>query len=528
MEDEEVEKEEEEEEEEKEEGGGTASATPAGEVTDAGLGESRGVTLLGTGEGRWLRVLALLRGDCGAVNMSDTRRVFGDFVASLSSLLLYGRESVAVQAMACEGQRLAVNLTINAAQHPSCEADLATLASHRNLRVGLHGASFYLEAVHTERSHVFHTRPGRRQDGMRFLYMALGGVGVSVACVALAGVVFAVYQHCAARRAKLVFTDDRSAYTPASSCRGRVRRGEADHHVRFADSHSFKVNMYRSYSDLNCPDLFPDVKDPEAKARTRRTREEVWEESFSHTSQEYTSVRGVSDLTSSFRSDEPTLHPLLLNGRPNPAGDVLDTGARTPKTADKPGPKPPGAKPGPKPGAKPGVAPKPGPGGKPGGKPGTEEGRPGGWKGEAEGRREKAPMPPLSSPPGSPAVARGVLERMDHLFASALTASVPDMDLTPTHATVSVSELYSFTTLAASTTTSTSSLYTHAPTPRPDPARTAGGEGGEDKAPPPVSASNDSLCLTRITFMEMCVWPDSPRAAQGKRREKKGGTCQEK
>ncbi|XP_045129858.1 uncharacterized protein LOC123515391 [Portunus trituberculatus] len=485
--------------------GDRAGGGAAGEVTEGGVEESGSVTAMG---GRWVRVVAVLRGDCSAVNMSDTRRVFAEFVASLSSLLLYGRESVAVQAMACEGQRLAVNLTINAAQHPSCEADLATLAAHTNLRLALQGASFYLQAVHTERSHVFHTRPGRRHNGMRFLYMALGGVGVSVVCVGLAGLVFAVYHRCAARRDKLVFTDDRSAYTPASSSRGHGRRGEADHRVRFADSHSFKVNMYRSYSDLSSPDLFQDLKDPEAKARTRRTREEVWEESFSHTSQEYTSVRGVADLTSSFRSDEPALHPLLLNGRPNPAGDVVDAAARTPKAGDKPGTK--------SPGTKPGVPPKPG------GKAGREEGRPGVRKGEGEGRRDKA-----SIPPGSPGVSRNVLERMDHLFASALTASVPDMDVTPSHATVSVSELYSFTTLATpnTTSTSTSSLYTHAPTPRPHPPPPR--SAGEGKAPPPVSGSSDSLCLTRITFMEMCVWPDSPRPPQGKREARKGGTCQD-
>lgn len=472
----------------------------------------------------WLRVLVLLRGECDAVDMSDTEDVFKDFVMSFSSLLLYPKETIVVQNMKCQGSNLTVNLTVNTTQHPNCEADLATLIAHRNLRVNLHGTSFYIETYQTDISHIFETKPGRKHDRVKYLYMALGGVGVSLACVALAGVVFAGYQHCAVRRAKLVFADDGNVYIPGSSYRGHVRHKETDHRVRFADAHSFTVNMYRSYSDLSSPEIFQAPKEPSEAKRTRRAREEVWEESISRTSQEYTSVSGLS----SFRPDEQVLHPLLLNGRANAGVETTGKGA----TGGKKGSASVGRKTDGKTGAgkiEEGKVVKNRHSGTPvntgdrfgtrgtgdNKDPGTgvttgEESKKVPKKPKGKGKTTAPGPPPHLSPP-SPQVARDVLERMGHLdeiLAHALSTSSPDVN-THAHATVSVSELYTFTAAPSSTTTSTTSLFTHAPSPRPQ-ARTQGQTGRVQEssaaplnAPPPSSNSTESLCLTRITFMGM-------------------------
>ncbi|XP_042211211.1 mucin-5AC-like isoform X2 [Homarus americanus] len=431
----------------------------------------------------WVWFLIGLRGNCPLVDFTNSYILFSDFITSVSSLLLYNKEHIVINTLSCSSNKMMVNMSIDPISYPNCEGDIRTLLSHKNLRLDLHNASFYIESYETKRTLIFETKPDVHEDGYKILYLTLGGVGVSLVCIVFAGIFFAIYQCTGTRNGK--FNIEAADKFLPESPRSLRPKMEMDHTLRLADTHTYTVNMYKSYSDLSSQDLYGSSSSPDflesaressTKASTNTMKpkkkkksgngglgnlethhQELWSESLTQTNEEFMAIRSVNTLASSFRGnendpDKESLNPLLMNGRAN---QELGTTTKAPA--------------------------------------------------------EDNPIPLIC--PSTPAIPKGVLQRMDDLITNTLSNSSPNITTgvntaKPAHSALegaytaaaysnttinmSSSTIFTTTTAAATTTTTTT---------------TASSTERKAAAPPTTTASAENLCLTRITFMEMCIWP---------------------
>ncbi|XP_068216257.1 uncharacterized protein [Palaemon carinicauda] len=452
---------------------------------------------------KWTWFHLILRGDCHFVDLRHSYILFYDFVKSLSALLLYNREHIIVDSMTCSGRRMTVNMSIDSIYYPNCEMDLRTLLSHRNLRVDLHNASFYIHSYETKRTLMFETKEDTNEKKDPYvLYITLGSVGISLICIIFAGGLFALYQCIAMRKNKTIQTDIGPRYR-GESPRSLCPKYEIDQSMSFSDQRTYSVNMYKSYTDLTAPDLYSHLgspnhtdqekekapnkatiltKIPKEKTKKKKkkknntslyglndceTYQEFWSESITKTNEDYMTVHNLNTMTSSFKtnvmeSDKDSLYPLLKKKMPIPV-------PKKPSKDDFPLPPPPSHPP---------------------------------------------PPPPPTTCPSSPAINKGVLERMDQLISDTYSNSSPDItsngySRSYSNTTINYSSASSalFPSVLASTTNVSldSSKKKNPTTKAPDQTKPS---AVAQKAPPPTTSSSaDNLCLTRITFMEMCVWP---------------------
>ncbi|KAK4289808.1 hypothetical protein Pmani_037251 [Petrolisthes manimaculis] len=359
----------------------TSSLTSVSETVSSGLSRSSSYSTTETPsylglQDQWVWFFLLLRGDnCRAIDNTNTSALFSDFASAFSSLLLYSKERVQVDGMACRDDRLTVNISVDSAYYPNCEADLKTLLEHKNLRVHLHNASFYIESYETKRSLIFETKPDLEVDKSEILFMTLSGVGVSIICIFFAAALFAIYQQCTSRRSnKMVISGTTAKFLPDSP-RSLRPKMDMNQGVRYTGTHSYTVNMYKSYGDLSCQELYdepsipvvtvvspgynlqppaPPNKQQQQKKKKKKQkgnngdgllvetvkrkqphqhqqqqqhqhhhRQELWEGHVQH-QEEFTAFRNVTNnnnnkttSTSSFQPEDASSHPLLVNGHPN-------------------------------------------------------------------------------------------------------------------------------------------------------------------------------------------------------------------
>lgn len=408
---------------------------------------------------KWTWFYVVLRGNCFPVDLNNSNVLFSDFITSFSRLVLYDEDHIEVDSMACSGQKMTVNMSINSIFYPECEGDLQTLRSHRNLRIDIHNSSFYVESFETKRTLIFETKPDIEEDHSDVLYLTLGGVGVSLMCIVFAGILFAIYQYCVLRKAKLVFAQENY---PPDSPRSLRPKKDKDPRVKFSQSRTYTVNMYKSYNDLSSGDLYSPLdsrdssgtKDNSSKASTnsktpKKTNggkgdftgfpkhQQLWSESLTQSTEEFMTLRNVDNNTSSFKGvakepDKESLHPLLLNGRPSQRSD---------KTTETP---------------------------------------------------DALPTPPTC--PASPSIPKGVLKRMDDLISSNFSNSSPNISTNGAYVSA-----YSDTMINKS---SSPNSNTNPDSSRASNTNTSSSSTSGRKAAsrvPPTSAEN--LCLTRITFL---------------------------
>ncbi|XP_066945873.1 uncharacterized protein [Macrobrachium rosenbergii] len=462
---------------------------------------------------KWTWFFLILRGDCHFVDLKHSYILFYDFVKSLSALLLYNREHIIVDSMTCSGRRMTVNMSIDSLYYPNCEKDLRTLLSHRNLRVDLHNASFYIHSYETKRTLLFETKEAHSEKKDPYvLYVTLGGVGISLVCIFFAGGLFAMYQCLVVRKNRAGQTDLSSRYR-AESPRSLCPKYEIDQSMSFSDQRTYSVNMYKSYTDLTAPDLYshlgspnhadqekekvpngptiltkiPKEKNKKNKKKKKKknnsntpgiyglndceTYQEFWSESITQTNEDFLTVRNLNTMTSSFKtnvkeSDSDSLYPLLKKKKKMMAAPMPSPKKPSRVIDDFPLPPPPPHPPPP-------------------------------------------PPPPPTTCPSSPVISKGVLERMDQLISDTYSNSTPDVtsangySRSYSNTTINISSAFPGSSSVPGgaskkncTTTTTNSSSERAPSVV------------DQRAPPPsTSASADNLCLTRITFMEMCVWP---------------------
>ncbi|ROT81877.1 hypothetical protein C7M84_024974 [Penaeus vannamei] len=269
----------------------------------------------------WTWFYVILSGNCQRVNFNDDADLIADFIASFSSLLLYDREYIVVDSMSCSSDKMAVNMSVDSNIYPNCENDLGTLLSHRNIRIKLHNTSFYMESFETKRSLIFETKPEKKEDKPDILLFTLVAVGISLVCLLIAGLVYAVYQ---CTRSKTPLSDP-VKYLPESP-RSLRPKFEAEQGVKASEKRPHGVNMYRSYSDLSAPDLYSHLGSFDSTGSARSEiglsdiagYEEMWTESLTETSEEFMTIRNLNTKASTFKteikeSEKDSLDPLLRN-----------------------------------------------------------------------------------------------------------------------------------------------------------------------------------------------------------------------
>ncbi|XP_047470901.1 uncharacterized protein LOC125026445 isoform X2 [Penaeus chinensis] len=436
----------------------------------------------------WTWFYIILSGKCLRVNFNDDDLI-SDFIASFSSLLLYDREYIVVDSMSCSNDEMTVNMSVDSNIYPNCENDLGTLLSHRNIRIKLHNTSFYMESFETKRSLIFETKPEKKEDKPDILLFTLIAVGISLLCLLIAGLVYAVYQ---CTRAKTPPSDP-VKYAPESP-RSLRPKFETEQGIKASEKRPRGVNMYRSYSDLSAPDLYSHLgsfdstgsarsemsavptahlkislekkkkKDKKKKKKKKKDYddsglsdiagyEEMWTESLTETSEEFMTIRNLNPKASTFKaeikeSEKDSLDPLLRNIHDNTSQE-----------------------------------------------------------------KDNKSVPPIDSTesstncPSPSVVKKDVLKSLDDLISS----SNPDINSYSAY-----SATYSNTTInissASSAIFSTTNTSSYAPTdssPMTYTSTNTSSFGTTEGKPSSsaTSASAENLCLTRITFMEMCVWP---------------------
>ncbi|KAK7063113.1 hypothetical protein SK128_001461 [Halocaridina rubra] len=437
---------------------------------------------------KWIWFYLILRGNCYVVDITNSEILFHDFIHSLSDLLLYNREHILIDSMTCTHRRMTVNMSIDSLFYPNCEKDLRTLLTHKNLRLNLHDTSFYIHSYETKRTLMFESKQENGDEKSDILYMTLGGVGVSLIGIMIAGALFSIYQCCVVKKTKHHQRQNTKRFM-CESPRSLQPKYEIDQSMSFSDQMTYSVNMYKSYSDLTVPDLYSHLGSPNSqesknetspKKTTILTRipkekkkkkkckknyglndceayQEYWSETVSQTNEDFMTIRNLNTMTSSFKgnmteSEKEVLNPLLKQGMP-----LLVPSKYTMPPEDLPPPPPP-----------------------------------------------PPPKPQSTTCPSSPAISRGVLDRMDHLIFNGFSNSTPDINTTHAYtaaisnATINMSSASS--AILNTTTADTTNLNYHELPPK---ALLKTAPLVETKVPSSSSASAENLCLTRITFMGM-------------------------
>nr|XP_045616980.1 uncharacterized protein LOC123769775 [Procambarus clarkii] len=418
----------------------------------------------------------VLRGNCHLVKLDNTNVLASDFITSFSLLLLYSKDKIVVHSIECSGVKMTVNMTIDSSYYPNCEEDLNTLLSHRNLRIDLHNTSFYIESYETRRTLIFETKSDIEKDNFNILYLILGGVAVSIIFIIFAAIIFVIYRHLVLKKTKfnLGTLDTILSESP------RSYKMEVDHTVRFSDTDTYYVKMYKSCSDLSSLDRYDQYgfidhptatiqSSPQASTNKKKSNRSIkqshggsynlenrhrnlWLGRPTHAGDEIMTIRNVNILNPydcNMREQEESLNPLLTNGSPN--SRLETTAAHTDDNIDS------------------------------------------------------SPCPPSVAPQND------VLKRMDDLISTTFSNSIPNITADPvgdtTYRTAYSNVIASLPAGNLNTITTTTGDSNFYPASYSSNTNTPSYNTAASNVTPTSKTSAENLCLTRITFLEMRVWP---------------------
>ncbi|XP_069954357.1 uncharacterized protein [Cherax quadricarinatus] len=417
----------------------------------------------------WVWFFIVLRGNCLLINMDNSNVLVSDFITSFTLLLLYNKDNIVVNSLTCSGDTMNVNMSVGSASSPNFEEDLKTLLSHKNLRIDLHNASFYIESYETKRTLIFETKSDLEKEHFGMLYLILGSVGVSLLCTVFAGIFFVIYKRYQLKRAR--FNVDASDKRLSQSPRSLHHKMEMDHTVRFSDTLTYSVNIYKSCSDLRSPDFYDqygsiDSKTNSPKALTnakvkekknlsnwgsnsfKGNHQDTWLGNASISGEEINTLTNVNTINS-FKNDtteqeEECLNPLFRENQYIPR------------------------------------------------------------LGKSTIREENIPVP--SSCPPTPAITNDVLRRMDDLISKPFSSSIPNISTKPRanlDCTCSTIPSTPFTNKTAAATTATVNSDVSSPSYT---TTTTSSNTASQRVAPRTATSAENLCLTRITFLDLRVW----------------------